>query len=239
MLQYADRMRCTPFALLVAALAIGACGGGSGESATTLVKTAPAGPTARNPSSLTAADLQRGAPFYAVQPEAGQLVLVRICKSRVAAEAARREDVLSNSYSASSTVQDVDADGLRRTVGRALAAAHGTTIAEVCKAKLAAAVAKARAASKRRAAARNSPAAKRKRAEAENAPDPHQVAIRKLLREKGAVGKSRSAVREALGRPDSTQDIGGEVIWYYETSANNYQVTFVNGVVDQVNRYGK
>jgi hypothetical protein len=238
-------MRCTAFALLVAALAIGACGGGSGESATTLVKTAPAGPTAPNPSSLTAADLQRGAPFYAAQSKAGQLVLVRICKSRVAAEAARRADDAADvqdvgaGYGAAATVQDIDADALLRDVSRALAASEGTTIAEACKAQLAAALAKARAASKRRAAARNSPAAKRKRAEAENAPDPRQVAIRKLLREKGAVGKSRSAVRASLGRPDSTQDIGGEVIWYYDTSANSYQVTFANGVADQVNRYGK
>lgn len=53
------------------------------------------------------------------------------------------------------------------------------------------------------------------------------------------MGKSRSTVRTQLGRPDSTQDIGDQLIWYYETSANSYQVTFTDGIVDGVNRYGK
>jgi hypothetical protein len=31
---------------------------------------------------------------------------------------------------------------------------------------------------------------------------------------------SRAAIRAALGLPDQTQDIGGAVYWYYDTSAN-------------------
>jgi hypothetical protein len=241
---------------LLIALALASCGGSAGQepgSRTVAARTTP--PAApRTPSSLTAADLRRGAAFYAAQPKAGQLVLVRICKSRVADAAARQADKdaelamdpgdasedlsLEAGYRARDIVQDVDADDLRRSVGQALAA-NDTSIAEACRAELSAAVAKARAVIKHRVDAINSPGGQAGASEADEVPDRRQVAIKKLLRDKGAVGKSRSTVRAQLGRPDSTQDVGNQLIWYYETSANSYQVTFTNGVVDAVNRYGK
>lgn len=238
------------------ALALVSCGDDADQttkSQTAAARTVP-DDAPRSPSSLTAADLRRGAPFYVAQPKAGQLVLVRICKSRVADEAAQQADKdallamdpgdasedlsIEAGYRASDIIQDVDADQLRRGVGRALTQ-DDTSIAEACRAELAAAVTKARTTIKHRVDAINSPAGQAGDDAAEEAPDLHQVAIKRLLRDKGAVGKRRSTIRAQLGRSDSTQDIGGQLIWYYETSANSYQVTFSDGVVDGVNRYGK
>src|SRR3954468_8463010 len=61
--------------------------------------------------------------------------------------------------------------------------------------------------------------------------------IRRLLEHKQAIGMERSALRAALGRPDQTQDVGGRVYWYYDTSANTYQVVMAGGRVEAVNRY--
>ncbi|WP_445148045.1 hypothetical protein [Baekduia sp. Peel2402] len=70
-------------------------------------------------------------------------------------------------------------------------------------------------------------------------PPTRRQKIVRLLEQKQAVGIGRQQLRAALGRPDQTQDVGDTLYWYYDTSANSYQVVIVSGKVEAVNRYGK
>jgi hypothetical protein len=70
-------------------------------------------------------------------------------------------------------------------------------------------------------------------------PPSRRQQVRRLLEQKQAVGLTQQEVRAALGRPAQTQDVGDSLYWYYDTSANSYQVVIVDGRTADVNRYGK
>lgn len=53
----------------------------------------------------------------------------------------------------------------------------------------------------------------------------------------GLVDKTPVQVRHLIGDPDHTQDIGGQVIWYYTLGGNTYQLLFSGDAVTQVNKY--
>lgn len=58
-----------------------------------------------------------------------------------------------------------------------------------------------------------------------------------LLAGKGVIGLTTAAVKKELGKADHTQEVGGEVYWYYANGDNEYQLVIVGGRVTQVNKY--
>jgi hypothetical protein len=51
------------------------------------------------------------------------------------------------------------------------------------------------------------------------------------------IGMTKSAVEAGFGRPQHTQEIGGQVIWYYYRGTNSYQLIFSGETVQEENKY--
>jgi hypothetical protein len=114
------------------------CGGGSGASVTTTTTTAA--PARKAPSALGVADLHQARAFWAAQSAQGQLVLVRVCKAQVAADARRQassdssdDDSIGAGYDAANTVNEIDAEGLVPKVTASLRAVPNQSIGEACR----------------------------------------------------------------------------------------------------------
>lgn len=70
-------------------------------------------------------------------------------------------------------------------------------------------------------------------------PTPAQrtAARRKLLDGKEAVGKTKRQLHRRLGSPRRTQDVGGQVYWYYERTGRTFQIVFAGDTAVQVNKF--
>jgi hypothetical protein len=119
--------------ILLFALVLASCGGDdSSESASTTA--------AKDPVSLTNADLQENAAFWQAQSDEGRLVLTRMCKAEVARQAsaeasAAAEDPTSDSddsFEAKQAVDAISADDLLPKIDRSVKANPNSSIREAC-----------------------------------------------------------------------------------------------------------
>lgn len=118
---------------LALALVLASCGGDSSSDSASTTE-------AKDPVSLTNADLRENAAFWQEQSDEGKLVLTRMCKAEVARQAsaeasAAAEDATSetdDSFQAKQAVDAIAADDLVPKIDRSVKANPNSSIREAC-----------------------------------------------------------------------------------------------------------